>query len=315
MNPAFVQQFVFRNFDPDQLREVINGADLQQTIIEAKDCSATVQQFRYDQVSIDSGHYSFPVFARGHFAEGCICIGVSRGQIEPTWINGYHLSDSSLQVYAEGAEMTYRAGPSTDWVAITVPRSEIQQVALHCVGRELDLPERGMRNYEVPSHYIDELMARIAIRGNPGDVRARIKVDSILKSSAEALASAEPGSHQVIEERRRYRARAIRQADDLIRFLVEHGEAYCSRRICRELGVSERNLQLLFRGAVGVSPKAWFRRVSLDRVRSALLSSAPRRGIVSEVALACGFEHFGRFSLAYRKQFGESPSETVRRQG
>ena len=34
---------------------------------------------------------------------------------------------------------------------------------------------------------------------------------------------------------------------------------------------------------------------------------------VTEVALACGFEHLGRFSTRYRDRFGESPSETLRR--
>jgi AraC-like DNA-binding protein len=39
---------------------------------------------------------------------------------------------------------------------------------------------------------------------------------------------------------------------------------------------------------------------------------APGRGSVTDTALACGFEHFGRFSEAYRKLFGERPSQTLR---
>ena len=33
-----------------------------------------------------------------------------------------------------------------------------------------------------------------------------------------------------------------------------------------------------------------------------------------DVALRCGFPHFGRFSIAYRRRYGETPSQTLKRQ-
>ena len=96
MSAVFAQQFIFRNYDPEQLRAVINGADLEHTIISPRDCSAVVQQFRCKNISIDNGHYSFPVFVRGRFAEGQICVGLSRGQVKPTWVNGHLLSRNSI---------------------------------------------------------------------------------------------------------------------------------------------------------------------------------------------------------------------------
>jgi AraC-like DNA-binding protein len=51
------------------------------------------------------------------------------------------------------------------------------------------------------------------------------------------------------------------------------------------------------------------RRMSLARQALASGSAAS----VSEVAFAYGFEHLGRFSIAYRARFGESPRETLRR--
>jgi transcriptional regulator GlxA family with amidase domain len=34
---------------------------------------------------------------------------------------------------------------------------------------------------------------------------------------------------------------------------------------------------------------------------------------VMSIAMACGFNHMGRFSTMYRQRFGESPSTTLRR--
>ena len=36
-------------------------------------------------------------------------------------------------------------------------------------------------------------------------------------------------------------------------------------------------------------------------------------GVVAEVAMSWGFNHLGRFSADYRRSFGESPSDTLRR--
>src|SRR6056297_208073 len=146
----FVQEFQFRNYDPDQLREVIDGAHLDHTILEYANCPADVRQWHLEKVAISSGHYSFPAFVKGRFPPGTLCIGVSRRSREPTWINGVHLDRSSLQVYAEETEMCYRAGPSTNWAAITISRDLLQEAAMQHLGIELSLPDRGMTNYSVP---------------------------------------------------------------------------------------------------------------------------------------------------------------------
>ncbi|WP_407309047.1 AraC family transcriptional regulator [Pseudomonas sp. nanlin1] len=75
--------------------------------------------------------------------------------------------------------------------------------------------------------------------------------------------------------------------------------------------VSERSLYLLFERQVGVSPRDYVRQRRLERVHELLQSPAARS--VTEVALDHGFLHLGRFSEAYRKRFGELPSQTTRR--
>jgi len=43
------------------------------------------------------------------------------------------------------------------------------------------------------------------------------------------------------------------------------------------------------------------------------LSTAGAQKSVTEVAVHDGFTHLGRFTEAYRRAYGESPSETLRR--
>jgi adenylate cyclase len=77
-------------------------------------------------------------------------------------------------------------------------------------------------------------------------------------------------------------------------------------------GVAPRTLCKHFRAFVGVSPLAYLRRLRLTAVREELLKGADNYSI-TELAARYGFNHFGRFSVQYRRCFGEAPSTTLRR--
>jgi AraC-like DNA-binding protein len=77
-------------------------------------------------------------------------------------------------------------------------------------------------------------------------------------------------------------------------------------------GVSARTLQVGFLTAHGMSPMAYVQRRRLARAREDLQSAAPGTTI-AQVARRLGFVAAGRFSLAYRRCFGEPPSQTLAR--
>ncbi len=77
--------------------------------------------------------------------------------------------------------------------------------------------------------------------------------------------------------------------------------------IARAARVSARHLQTLFRTRLGVTPYAFYQTLRLNRARQML---AETRMPALEIAAATGFTSPAAFSRAYRKQHGESPSET-----
>jgi AraC-like DNA-binding protein len=76
-------------------------------------------------------------------------------------------------------------------------------------------------------------------------------------------------------------------------------------------GVPGRTLLQHFRDAHGVSPMRYVRDLRMQRVRGELASGTAR--CVADCALRWGFAHPGRFSIEYRRRFGESPSSTLAR--
>ena len=77
-------------------------------------------------------------------------------------------------------------------------------------------------------------------------------------------------------------------------------------------GVGRRTLEKHFRRFLGRSLGEVRRDFCLERARRDLLRSPPDTA-VTEIALRCGFKHLGRFAALYRANFGESPSDTLRR--
>lgn len=77
-------------------------------------------------------------------------------------------------------------------------------------------------------------------------------------------------------------------------------------------GVRPRTLQLHFKEHLGTTPLGWVRRTRLARARQQLTAAGEDETNVTDIALANGFNQFGRFAARYRNQFGELPSQTLR---
>jgi AraC-like DNA-binding protein len=97
------------------------------------------------------------------------------------------------------------------------------------------------------------------------------------------------------------------------RFIEEHvDEPLDMATIVAASGVSARTLYEGFQRFRDRSPMAYIRIVRMQRVREDL-TSATVRGTVADIAMRWGVYELGRFAGQYRKFYGESPSETLRR--
>jgi AraC family ethanolamine operon transcriptional activator len=105
------------------------------------------------------------------------------------------------------------------------------------------------------------------------------------------------------------RERLVRRADDYMRAYLR--KPLTVLELCRELGVSERALHYAFREVRGLSPMAYFKACRLNAVRQELKAAAAGTASVREVAQRWGFGHAGEFAAAYRRLFGELPSQTL----
>ena len=105
--------------------------------------------------------------------------------------------------------------------------------------------------------------------------------------------------------------RSVRRALDAMHANVGH--VWNVAGLAAVAGVSGRTLQRQFLAFLGKPPHAVLRDVNFERARRELLRGSAGAK-VADVAQRCGFLHGGRFSVEYRGRYGETPSQTLKRQ-
>ncbi|MCC6716983.1 MAG: helix-turn-helix domain-containing protein [Acetobacteraceae bacterium] len=107
-------------------------------------------------------------------------------------------------------------------------------------------------------------------------------------------------------------SRAVRLALAALRAALEEDPAAqpTLAALAAAAGTSPRSLQREFAATLGLSPLAVGRRLRLAAARQMLARG--QAASVLEAALHHGFEHPGRFAIAYARAFDESPSITLR---
>lgn len=90
-------------------------------------------------------------------------------------------------------------------------------------------------------------------------------------------------------------------------------EELCSDELARRANMSPRSLYGLFERTVGLTPNRYIRQKKLERVHACLSDPTCGYRNVTELAMDYGFMHLGRFSEIYRRQFGELPTDTLKR--
>jgi AraC-like DNA-binding protein len=104
--------------------------------------------------------------------------------------------------------------------------------------------------------------------------------------------------------------RKIRVAEEYIR--ANAHDVVTVSDLVTVAGMGPRGLRAAFKKYHGCTPLQYLRSVRMECACKELRDGEPGT-TVTGVAIKWGFAHFGRFAAAYKRQFGESPSASLRR--
>ncbi|MBV9878502.1 MAG: helix-turn-helix domain-containing protein [Verrucomicrobia bacterium] len=302
-------------FDPETLLEVIRDGRFDHRLLEGGRFEIRHRRVVFGNSSLDCGDYS-PAFAvNGQFSEHQVCIGFTPRIERPAWCNGFNVGKGEIMCFAEGTELQFRNAPNTTWQVILVDRKELQEIAMILTGQHLELPEKGTANFRARDdarNVSSTIELALTDLGNPETLAgpgANSLCEEIVNEFVRTIASTDDLSGRILTGFAGYRYGAMRRAEEYLR---EHMDRpFSSRALCQATHMSERSIEMLFKEVYGISPRTWSQLARLNAARQELLRADVRIVSVTAVATRWGFYHFGRFSAAYRRLFGEVPSATV----
>jgi len=147
---------------------------------------------------------------------------------------------------------------------------------------------------------------------NPYVLNSPLAVRNFEQSVLTQLLLSQP--HNYTNFLSRFHSAASHQQVRLIEaYLDSHaGEAIELQNLVEFTGHSASSIYKAFNRHRGYTPFTFLANRRLEGLRKSLLEVGPN-ATVTDLAHAWGFTHLGRLSADYKRQFGESPSDTLRK--
>lgn len=299
---------------PDDFRSGIPGLSMEELMVTSS------QTFRARVTSVRMPHFTLalvddaaPCIAFMSFAPTLTFLTFPlRGNL--IW-NGVSLQRGEFALQGHGKHLHQRTESPTSWGLLSVKTRYLSDQAQALLGSSLS-PTSDPQFLRPPgcrAGTVLRLHARISRLAAKDPAMlfhrevARAIEHELLHAVVNAIAESVPSERTDI---------ARRQAEIMLRFNRRLGaqvQGQSLSSLCATIGVPERTLRELCKRFFGLSPLRYARLRRLNLARSALATADRRTESVAAIARKVAFMDSGRFAVAYRALFGESPSATLKR--
>ncbi len=234
----------------------------------------------------------------------------------PALFSGQAVQADALMV-GRGDALDLVTPPQFSMIAVVVDEALLQPLWQHMyqkptaawLNQQRVLPARAAAAQAV-RHLHLQVMQRLAgppqqDQPSPSEQTLLQWRDAVLMEWIEALPeSVDTAQKPSLHSRRQL----VRRALDLMQAHAD--EPLSILQLCKALGTSRRQLNYAFSDTLGTSPLKYGTALRLARVRRDLRQDGTT---VAQAANRWGFWHLGQLARDYRAQFGELPSQTLKR--
>ncbi len=298
---------------PDELQEKAAGWDIEHLQLSPGNyrISVDIVHTRHLQLSNITHHI-------GTHERGSICRGACAVSLpvlldsSPLYCCGGQIETEECPAIQSGEEFDTHSAGGVNYVTLVADVTLLDQEAIRLTGRPFSSLIRSQRvriNRQDQRHLVQMVSTLMHALKNgsqsPATGWQELREKQLIEKLVLSIHPQDGGKINVPNRRQ-----IARKAEQLIRkHLRQHLNV---EQICSILGCSVRSLHLGFKERYGITPVKYARIMALNGV-SRDLHNLPPAATISDVAMAWGFSHLGRFSQQYRQLFTELPSVTVER--
>jgi AraC-like DNA-binding protein len=233
----------------------------------------------------------------------------------PQQVRGVELAEGEV---IAGLDYTdhLRSSAACRWGAMTLTVEDLAAAGQAIVCRELTASSLTYRLRPPPAMMLRLLNLHEAagqLAKNAPDILAK---DEVARAIEQGLVHAmvmclSVGEKVATRNVERHHAKVMGRLEEVLQ--ANSDQTLYIAELCSAAGVSARTLLACCQEQLGMGPKRylWLRRMHL--ARRALRMANPATATVTDIATEHGFWELGRFSVAYRSLFGETPSASLRR--
>jgi AraC-like DNA-binding protein len=303
--------------DPWEFQESVKGSDLKVLISAPGDYKSELTRIDMRQIQLQRAETVLPQVTHAAVEEGRSAIYfLADPQQTPIHQNGLELEPGVIVASSSGAEHYRRMSTGTRWASMSLTLEDLASAAQTMVDWELTVPAPARLIRPSPP-LMSRLLALHEAAGQLAaivpDILAHAEVCRAIEHELMHLMVRCLTEGQVLrtDSPRHQRRLVMRRFEDFLD--ANPGMPVYLPDVCAAIGVPDRTLRAHCEEQVGMGPHKylWLRRMNL--ARRALLMAEPATATVTVIALDHGFGELGRFAVAYRELFGESPSATIRR--
>jgi AraC-like DNA-binding protein len=304
--------------DPHEYQKAVQSADLQVYATGRGRFEATLTRITLNRLRTQRASLSVPAVTHSAVAKDRRMIFL---QFDPNHApilhSGIEISPSDIVCYPLGSEHHYRTSTSYQCGGMSLTPEDFAALANALVGYEPAVPAT-MQVVRPPAALMSRLLtlhkAACDLAATAPDLLEHPEVAKAMEQElvrAMIACLADPAT----EERYRANRQRLMVMQRFEQMLEQRqDESLYVTDVCADIGVSERTLRLHCQEQLGMGPHRylWIRRMNLAHRALALADASTKT--VTEIANDHGFGELGRFAVAYRKLFGESPSATLHRE-
>ncbi len=302
--------------DSDGYRAAIRAQRVEGVVTARGNFHAELTRIDFDRLLMQHADENLPRVLNVATTSDRAAVIFATGQDQPAMhVNGVVLSSGEIIAYT-GLDGHYRSAAACQWSSMSLTLEELAAFSKAVIGRELTPPSFPHR-IRPPPPALSRLSslngAATHLAKTAPDILAKPEVarameQALVEAMVWCLASGDPVDVRSVH---RHHATVMRRLEEVLQTNSE-GPLYMAE-LCAAARVSYPTLRASCQEHLGMSPKRylWLRRMHL--AQRALRTADPERTTVTEIATNYGFWELGRFSVAYRSLFGESPSTALRR--
>lgn len=314
-----MKSHVFHDFD--EFCESINGVESKMLLRNPERRVWTIDAVDIDGIDLQIGRLGSGNIARGQLRpDGFMLYVPLTNGIEYT-ANGEVVDRQSCAVLEPGCEFCISTKVEHDWCAVFLPTQMLQQ---NRTGLEpfLDSVRHTCRVTALdPASIIElrtivqQIMSMAAAHPEfESTLAARNAAARLFKVASSSLGIAESQSARTILREGRPKIPRDQLIQNTMKIVEQQGKEHVSiSDLTAAANVSERTLRAAFQEYFGVGPTRFVILHQLNKVHRVLKAANHEESTVSRILMDHGEYAFSRFAARYKRLFGESPSQTLRK--